>query len=231
MKSKWFFILVIILLLVMINLGFWQLRRYHEKQQLLAEYDRHIEAPTLVWQDFLLKKQNFRRVKLTGHYLKNKTLLLDNRWHNNQLGYEVLTPFKIDNQEKYLLVNRGWVAAPRSRQQQPNIKSLPSQQHLSGYVLKPAKPGFMLGENIEADKQWPLRIQQIKLSDIADVTQLNFYPYVLRLLPTDGNELIQDWRLVNITPARHLGYAIQWFLMSLTLIIVYLIFRCKNNAR
>lgn len=223
-----FLVLVLLLLVLMINLGFWQLRRYHAKQALLDQYHRNIAAAPLQWKDFWLEKPLFSRVIVSGNYVNDKTVLLDNRWHNSVLGYEVLTPFKVGSQ--YLLVNRGWIEAGNDRQQRPLIKKIVGEQTLQGYVVKPEK-GFMIGDNIESPEEWPLRIQQIRLKSIAQATGLNFYPYVLRLLPDTANpqSLIREWQLVTVTPERHLGYAIQWFAMSLTLIIVYLIFLRRNQ--
>lgn len=223
-----FLVMVLLLLVLMINLGFWQLRRYHFKQRLLSQYQQNIAAAPLQWQDFLLEKPLFSRVVVSGNYDNDKTLLLDNRWHNSVLGYEILTPFKID--DKYLLVNRGWIAAGDDRHYLPPIKTIVGEQTLQGYVVKPEK-GFMIGDNIESPFEWPLRIQQIRMKSIAQATGLTFYPYVLRLLPETANPqpLIREWQLVTVTPERHLGYAIQWFAMSLTLVIVYLIFLRRNE--
>ncbi len=228
-KEKWFFILVIILFMTMVGLGFWQLQRYHEKQQLLSTYHRNMKAPPLPWNQFLVTGGDFRRVTVTGHYLNCKTLLLDSRWHKSRLGYDLLTPFKVSGEDKVLLVNRGWVAAGRTRQDLPIIEVVSGKQTLNGYVLQPEKSGFMLGNTIESGNQPPLRIQQIDIKVIQQATDLDFYPYVLRLLPTDGNEFLQDWQIVNVTPPRHLAYAIQWFVMSVVLVIAYFIFLRKGD--
>lgn len=224
---KWIILtlLAVLLEIVMFKLGFWQLRRYHEKQEILQTYQQKLKQHPISWQTFLaLRNKQFTRVKVEGFYINQKTLLLDNRWNNGKLGYEVLTPFKVRLGMKLLLVNRGWIAAPPLRSELPHLKNVDGMQQLSGYIMKPVAQGFMLGKNIE-DKTlpWPLRIQQINMNEIADVTQVAFYPYILRLAPDHPTGFIRDWPLVNMTPARHLGYAIQWFVLALVLIIAYLI--------
>jgi len=226
-KLKWLVLTLAVIFfeIVMIQLGFWQLRRYHEKQLVLQQYQQNLKQQPISWQTFLgVRDKIFRRVTVDGYYLNEKTLLLDNRWNNGKLGYEVLTPFKIRLGMKILLVNRGWVPAWPERSRLPEIEPVKGLQQLTGYIVKPPAQGFMLGKNIdETTLRWPIRIQQININEIAGVTQLLFYPYVLRLDQANPSGFIRQWELVNITPARHFGYAIQWFLLSLVLLIGYLI--------
>ncbi len=227
-----FFFLVVFLLLLMVSLGFWQLARYHDKKRLMDQYHRNITAPALDWQAFLVHKPVFQAVHLAGYYVGDKTLLLDNRWYHGRLGYEVLTPFKTVEENKYLLVNRGWVPADKSRTVLPLINTPIGEQHLRGYVVIPSEKGFMLGENIESLERWPIRIQRIIIPDVSRVTGLVFYPYVLHLFPDNQPvDFVREWQLVNVTPARHFAYAIQWFVMSLVLVVAYWVFVRRSRAR
>src|SRR5678810_955937 len=71
-----------------IALGNWQSHRADERRAAAAE----------------LEKQ---RVSLRGVFRPERTVLLDNKIRNRRIGYEVVTPLKLDD-ATYVLVNRGW---------------------------------------------------------------------------------------------------------------------------
>src|SRR5262245_33304486 len=71
-----------------IALGNWQSRRADEKRATAAELEK-------------------KRVSLRGVFQPERTVLLDNRIRNHRVGYEVVTPLKLDD-NSYVLVNRGW---------------------------------------------------------------------------------------------------------------------------
>src|SRR5262245_38659199 len=87
-----------------IALGNWQSGRASEKRERAAEQEK-------------------KRVSLRGVFRPELTVLLDNRIRNHRIGYEVLTPLRLDD-ASYVLVNRGWFergakepAAPLNRVQ------------------------------------------------------------------------------------------------------------------
>jgi len=38
----------------------------------------------------------------------------------------------------------------------------------------------------------------------------------------------RDWRPATIKPVRHIGYAVQWFALALTVVIIYLVLSFNN---
>src|SRR5215470_12506064 len=48
-----------------------------------------------------------KRVSLRGAFRAELTVLLDNKIRNHRVGYEVVTPLRLDD-ATYVLVNRGW---------------------------------------------------------------------------------------------------------------------------
>src|SRR5262252_7479595 len=86
---------------VFILLGNWQARRADEKRALAAAM------------------QN-RRIALSGTFLPQYTVLLDNKIYNHRAGYEVVTPLRVDGES--VLVLRGWIEAGRSREVLPEVK-------------------------------------------------------------------------------------------------------------
>jgi len=53
------------------------------------------------------------------------------------------------------------------------------------------------------------------------------FPYPVRIDAGETGALYVDWKVVTTGPAKHIGYAVQWFLMSAALAILY-VFRCSN---
>ena len=52
-------------------------------------------------------------------------------------------------------------------------------------------------------------------------------PYSLRINAGQPGALEVAWQVVNVSPAKHRGYAVQWFTMATVLALIYLL-RCSN---
>lgn len=230
-KPTWGFSIVALLVFwLLVSLGFWQLHRYHDKQVILKAYHVGLHTAPLTLVE-LEKQENkaFQRLDIQGRYLNDKTILLDNRWHEHQLGYEILTPVKIAGENKALLVNRGWVPAPAERTTLPSV--LPAQPvgDILGYVHVVNPNTFILGKNISDPTQRPLRIQKIDIQELQKIMGVKLYPFVLRLDSKQSNGFVRQWAVVNVMPERHLGYAVQWFVMSFVLVLAFLGFSWRKG--
>src|SRR5205085_433397 len=83
-----------------IALGNWQSRRADEKRAAAAELEK-------------------KRVSLRGVFLAERTVLLDNKVRHHRVGYEVVTPLKLDD-GTHVLVNRGWFERGAQEPQAPS---------------------------------------------------------------------------------------------------------------
>lgn len=215
----WVFFLIFFPL--MISLGFWQLDRADQKQSLLDEQERRsAEEPKEYF--FERPPQRFERLRLEGHY-QNRHLLLDNRQNKGQVGYELLTLFKTLN-DKHLLVNRGWLGAPKYRSEFPEV-GVPiegSAVILEGYFYWPDKQLTVLESSAEEGAKNVWRVQSLEWEALESI--LGEAPDVakeFRLLSEDivGAESVYwDYEMMN--PAKHHGYALQWFSMSFALLLL-----------
>ena len=96
--------------LLFIYLGIWQIERYHYKIHLIATYQAAAQAaPVPIDTVNLTHLPAFQHVTATGVFLNDKTMLLDNQDNNGTQGYDVITPFKVNQSTRILLVDRGWV--------------------------------------------------------------------------------------------------------------------------
>jgi surfeit locus 1 family protein len=209
-------------------LGVWQLHRYHYKQALLGVYQHRASAAPQVFARLDLKDANkkalqFQSVTLKGSYLNKLTMLEENQVHQHQVGFEVLTPIQIEGEKKLLLVDRGWIQKPTD-QLIPTIQDVMGPQEITGYLKFMDEYQFILGKNILAPTMLPIVLQKIDFNDIQYVTHQEFYPFILRLNPNVTNGFVRDWTITAVIPERHLGYAIQWFVMALVLLVACIVY-------
>ncbi len=224
-----FFALCAAFFILCCALGVWQLHRYHFKQDLLATYQKQLNALPQPFLQVVNSKNNlqFRSVVVEGAYLNALTVLLQNRFHADQVGFEVITPLQIQGEKKLLLVNRGWV--PKlSNQAAPVIENVHGVQHIKGYIKLVDEHQFILGKNMLNANISPRMMQKIDIDELSRVTQQPFYPFILRLDASSANGFVRDWVINVMPPERHMAYAVQWFFMALVLLLAYLGFCCHK---
>ena len=210
--------------MLFIILGIWQIHRYEYKKALLAHYTLEMHSPPVSLQaSSQTKDLQFKQIKVTGAYLNSMTAFLQNRYSHEHVGFDVLTPLRIAGNSKLLLVNRGWVPFLRDLKL-PSIKPVNGNQTIIGYVKNLNEYVFMLGKNIVEPNKRPLVMQKVDINQLEKLTHKNYYPFVLRLNANQAHGFVRDWKPINVLPARHMGYVIQWFLMALVLLIAYFIF-------
>ena len=52
------------------------------------------------------------------------------------------------------------------------------------------------------------------------VSEDMLFPYSVRIKAGEPGALAVDWKVVNSGPAKHIGYAVQWFAMSAVLALL-----------
>ena len=89
-----------LILPIFLSLGFWQLNRAAEKKILLQQYEQRAQRP-LQLSDIKGEGKNYQYfpVVLTGHFDNQHSFLLDNKIYQRQAGYQVLTPFIVNNEK------------------------------------------------------------------------------------------------------------------------------------
>jgi surfeit locus 1 family protein len=205
-----------------VGLGSWQVYRAQQKKILLQTYATRRQHPPLS-ADMLTSSHHdwrFYPVTLQGHFSNQHTILLDNQIFHGRVGYEVYTPFQAKGLGMAILVDRGWVPLGDSRQQLPAIPPARSVATITGILT--ASPTYVAFGAMQesASLTWPLRVEFIHLPALARLLQQPLFPYVVRLPPHDASAFSIEWHMVTLSPERHLGYAVQWFALALTLLIL-----------
>jgi cytochrome oxidase assembly protein ShyY1 len=217
-----FLLTALLVVVVMVRLGIWQLDRGAQKQQLLHQW--HQPATELLLP--IVVSQKYQRVQVSGVFDQQRYFLLDNRTRDGQVGYEVLALLTLAK-NKTLLVNLGWLAAGFDRSVLPEFAVPVAQVTIKGW-LKQVERSYQLANDVWL-AGWPKRIQQVELLRIEEAASSEFLQTVILLNETPLTaKLITDWKPVNMSAQKHFGYAIQWFLMAFTLVVMVVWFYIKN---
>jgi len=217
-----FAVLVVVGLPLLLALGNWQLTRAAEKEQALELLDARRKAPPASLAEFGTQdaaKLDARRVLLRGRYLPEKSFLLDNRVLDGRVGYELLMPFA-DSAGTTVFVNRGWLQARSTRDKLPEITTPSGTLELLGELY--VTSGDARTELFATDG-WPSVVQAVDVPALSARAGVQAFPHVVRLAPEQPGVTPANWPRVNMNPDRHRAYAMQWFLMAIALLIIFVI--------
>lgn len=228
-ESEWRTALfVVIMVPVLAALGFWQLERAEEKMQIGAAFAQKQQMPAVgltALSGASAEQLSYRQVKLTGEFLPERYFLLDNRMSKGRYGNEVLALFEQQNTGELVLVNRGWVAADPARLSLPEVAAVEGPVSIAGRVYVQLGKPYLLGDEPLTDA-WPKRIQSLdieKLRAALGEQGSRLFPYTVRIADGQPGAFYADWPVVNQSPEKHTGYAVQWFAMSFVLALLYLL--------
>lgn len=228
-NPEWRITLFTLLMLpALCGLGVWQLQRADEKAALALAFEQQQRMPPAPLATLLSQSKQalaYRPALVEGEYVEGAYFLLDNRTRNGRFGYEVLHVVRISNQQA-AIVNRGWIAGDASRQVLPTVAPVSGHVMLTGHVyVSPGKP-YMLAPQVLTEG-WPKRIQAVEMELLAPAVEESFdaepFPYPIRLDADQRGALDIAWQFINVSPAKHTGYAVQWFSMAAVLALIYLL--------
>lgn len=231
LHRPWFLLLCLGFFVIFCILGTWQIHRYHYKKSLLALYQSRMAELPLPFSAAIKKAGSdlqFQPVSLDGNYMNALTVWVQGQYQG-QPGFEVLTPFRLINDKKLLLVDRGWIAKT-TEHGLPKIALVSGRQRIAGYI-KLNEYRFILGPNILSQRVLPMVVQRIDVNELSRVMHHAFYPFVLRLNPKESNGFVRDWNVVTVVPERHLAYALQWFGLAIVIFVGYLAFSRSELPR
>lgn len=203
-------VLLVCLCLGMARLQLWRAEtrgaRFEREQAALAATpislsSRHREREQLL----------DRAATARGRWLAGKTLFLDNKIHRGQPGYHVLTPLQLSGSESVVLVNRGWIPAPRLRSDIPVIPAPPGEVEISGVTRSFEIRTFELQETRPQGALW----QHVREADYRQVSGLDALPVILLQTDTGVDGMTRDWGSPENPATKHYGYMAMWLVFAL----------------
>ncbi|ALK89625.1 SURF1 family protein [Limnohabitans sp. 63ED37-2] len=217
------------------SLGLWQLGRASEKTALQDARTQQAAKEALDGKTLRRGSEDVaqrselmhRRVVVTGRWLPQFTVYLDNRQMNAKPGFFVLTPIQIEETGEVLVVQRGW--AQRSftdRTALPPVETSPDVVEVQGHLAP-----------------WPSRLydfggaetgsirQNLDLTTYRQETGLKVLEVTLLQSGGPSEGLLREWPVVASGVEKHHGYAFQWFGLSGLIALLYVWFQIVQPRR
>lgn len=226
-------VLAVIGVVLFAGLGAWQIQRAAEKEELLAAIERGARsAPVeLPYAESALDEAAFRRVRARGNFLTERQFLLDNRLLDGRVGYDVITPLVLAD-GRTILVDRGWLpAGPRREPLGEVALEVSGPLAVTGRLWRP-EPAVALGPAVAPSAGgWPRTVTRIDYAALGEALGRSLVPAVIRA------ERGVPWVLTPrpleppFGPERHYGYAMQWFALALTVLVVAVILQWRRRRR
>ena len=216
---------------VLIFLGLWQLDRAEEKRQIELSVNLAVEKQPILLNDSVdddLKQEVYRKAKLIGRFDNERQFLWDNKTHQGKAGFHVLTPFILNGQQDAVIVNRGWVPIEGRRDQAPSVDVDQAQTTIFGVIKDPSNALQL--DDIEdlSVTRFPKIVQAFEPDVFEAELGLTLLPIMIELAADSEYGYVREWKPYFGNIDRHNGYALQWFLMALITLFLFVKLNTKR---
>ena len=216
MKHKFLFsVFIIFFILVFVGLGTWQIIRLDWKNNLILEIENSLKNPPVELAES--NKENFLKIRTSGSIDFDKQIYLYNLNDTGTPGFEVINPITIGD-ENYL-INRGWIPFEKKGTEEINIFD---QENIIGTLKLQGRKNIFKPDNDLVENYW----FSLNREDVLKFTGKNFSKYIIYL---DGNyQFPRPKKITANISNNHKKYAMTWFSLALSILLLYLYFRKKN---
>jgi cytochrome oxidase assembly protein ShyY1 len=231
LRPRWIasHVLVLVLIVVMVNLGFWQLRRLDEKKTNNAAV-RANEALAIAPVDSMVRPDDptsrgkdlaFRRVTVTGTYDTRNEVIVRARSLNERPGVWVATPVRLASGDAVVVV-RGFLPTQGTPDKVPAEAEPPTGQVTIEGLLQETQTRGLFGPT---DPDGPLiNIARVDVERLQQQVPYRLYPAYVQLKSSNPAQPGTEPEVLPepaLDEGPHLGYAVQWFIFSTIAMIGY----------
>lgn len=194
-------------------LGSWQLNRAEEKRQWLFDRESAQQNPfQKIYNPVSDPVKEFDKVELTGQFDYQQAWLLENQTVNGQIGFDLIAPF-VTEQGSAVLVNLGWQA---NKDLSAWLNNTGQTNRVRGMVRMPSDLPFV--SNV-----FSAQVNAVVELVPGQFPYANLTPsWFMQIDPSHKLALLTHWQGQTISPAKHTGYAVQWFTMAAVLTVAFL---------
>ncbi|NIZ00279.1 SURF1 family protein [Thalassospira lucentensis] len=224
-------------LIILVGLGSWQVDRLFWKENLIAQRQAQSTLPPIaVPTDRPLDPaMAFRAAYAEGRFLHDQEKYLMARTRRGNVGFQLITPLEQDD-GRIILVNRGWVPSDNRDPATRPETLIEEPVRVTGVLRLPKEKHWAQPENDALNNQWfYVDVRHMAEDSGADLAS----EYYLEVdedevsggLPIGGQAKVE-------LPNNHLQYAITWYSLALSLVVVFVIYhrrpqgdKDKNDAK
>ena len=189
------------LFLMVLSLGIWQIDRGYNKKELENTFLERQSQPVEEIKYNDISASDLYKNVVLEGKFLNQIFFLDNKIFDGKPGVKVFVPFE-SGENGLIMVSRGWIEF-NDRNRLPSIEEIKN----------------------------PMLVQTINLKEISNYLGKPLSPYILELSELSNSAFTKTWQPINLSSYRHFGYAVQWFGLGLVLIVGYLFFLRKGDAK
>lgn len=217
-----------VMLLILLGLGSWQVKRLFWKEAILAEIARAESGPPIPLHD-LNAASPYSKVSVTGEFLPDLTALYGAEVRDvpsgSTMGAHLIEPLRQEN-GTVVLIDRGWVPLARSGP----IEQPSGTVTVAGYVRPGEKPAWFSATDDPAARRFftldPKAIgESLGKPDVA--------PFVLVALGPGNGPIVTRWPEpadhLPRPPNNHLSYAITWYGLAVALLAIFIVWARKGS--
>jgi surfeit locus 1 family protein len=225
-------LLTIVLIVLLVSLGRWQLHRAADKRVLYDEFAAGSDAARPI--DMRTPKvARYRHVEALGHYDDTRQILIDNMFNAERAGYFVITPFALQA-GGWMLVNRGWVPFGQTRADHPAVPVSSDARRIRGRADNMPSPGIHLGNPAPLAQPYPVVATFPTREEIAVLLKEPQWASAADLIlldPGESDGYARNWAPPGFPPLRHVGYAVQWFGLAMALVVIYVLTNFRRTRK
>jgi surfeit locus 1 family protein len=229
---------VLLVVVVCVRLGFWQLDRLEQRRAQNAALERAAAEPVLVLDAHAAAEiardpeaYLFRRVRVRGAFQPAADVVLRGRSHMGQPGVHLFAPLRIDDAGPVVLVNRGWVGAPDAATVDPRPYREHAAVEVEGVVQPfPAARGEGVPVEREVDGYRVFSLARLDSQALQARVAEPLAPFYIQQLPwagADGYPVRLQMPPVEDGP--HLAYAVQWFSFAAIFLVGFVIIATRRT--
>ena len=211
------------MVVLMVNLGFWQLRRLDERRadnSAVAAAMSQDPADIAAYLDTLGPPPEHTAVAAAGVYLTDSEVRIGNRSSGGQPGFWLATPLELADGRAVAVV-RGWVPRRNAAGLDARSPAVPSGDVVVAGLAFDSVAGGRVAQTAVGDTPEISRMDLARFEEVSGVDVEDVWIRLRAQSPPQPDGLPEPVPDPDLGEGPHLSYAFQWFFFSAGAVVVY----------
>lgn len=217
-------------MILLARLGVWQLDRLDQRRAENAALLAALESEPINLNDAVLPTDlvplKDRDAVVQGEFDFTHQGIVKLQTFQGRAGVNLVAPLVLAGGETAVLVDRGWVPEENNYA----VYHEPGPQTINGYIaLTQTLNRAGASNTLAAERAW----YRVDIAAIQAQMPYELLPVFITQAPGETNEQppLRSEREVDLSEGPHLGYAVQWFLFSTILGVMYIVLVNKGLGK